>query len=653
MKNFPLPGRLSPCASRYAVKFIRQGAPQLLLIWLLLQPGWGQRIRAQTAPQSSNLIQRIDPTNWWVGMKDQHLQLLVYGKNVGKLTYSLTYPGVQLLKTHTVENPNYAFLDVLISPATRPGRVPIVGRGAQTVTYLYELKARDHQPKGQGVTANDFIYLLMPDRFANGDPTNDAFADMADKQVDRNSPYLRHGGDIAGVINHLDYLKELGATALWMTPVIENDQPQTNEGGTMRAAYHGYGFTDHYQVDRRFGGNAAYKKLVQAAHATGLKVVQDAVYNHIGINHWFFKDLPMKDWVHQWPTYTNTSYKYQPVTDPHAAAIDRKVTLDGWFVPFLPDLNQNNPFVANYLIQHALWSVEAFGVDAWRVDTYMYNDQPFMNRCNAALLAEYPQIHIFGEAWVNNSVDQAYYTRNKINFPFKSNQPGGLDFVLYAALNAGLNEKPGGDSGPSRVQQALAQDAVYEDPTKLVTFLENHDTDRFFSVVGEDFDKYRMGVTWLLTTRGIPHWYYGTEILMKNFKNPSDAEVRRDFPGGFPGDKDAKFTAAGRSKRENEAFDFVKKLANYRKNTPALASGKLMQYLPQDGTYVYFRYDATHTIMIATNAADQEVNLDTERFSERMTGFKTARNVLTDATVSDLKRIKLPAHTAVVLELHK
>lgn len=620
------------------------------MVWLILFGLLGQAVSAQ-----KTAIQRVDPTNWWVGMKSQTLQLLVYGPNAGTLTYTISYPGVRLVKTNKVANPNYAFLDLTIAPTTKAGTLQLVGKGGgQTLTRGYELKTRTNSAKGQGVSAADFIYLLMPDRFSNGDESNDKFADMADSQADRANPFLRHGGDLQGVINHLDYLKDLGATALWMTPIIENDQPQTNEGGAMRSAYHGYGFTDHYRVDRRFGGNAAYKKLIDAAHSRGLRVVQDAVYNHIGINHWFFKDLPMADWVHQWPAYTNTTYRYQAVPDPHGSAIDRRVLVDGWFVPFLPDLNQTNPLVANYLIQHALWTVEEFGIDAWRIDTYLYNDQAFMNRCNAALLAQYPRIHIFGESSVNNVVDQAYYVHNRIGFPFASNLPGGLDFVLYNALNQGLNEATTNtDNGVNHVQQVLAQDAVYADPMKMVTFLENHDLDRFYSVIGEDLAKYKMGVTWLLTTRGIPHWYYGTEILMKNFKNPSDAEVRRDFPGGFPSDKDNKFDAGGRNKSENEAFDFVKKLANYRKVTPALHSGQFMQFLPQDGTYVYFRYNADKTILIATNTTDKDIQLDSARFSERMAGFTTARNVMTGDVMTSLSLIRLPAKTALVLELAK
>ncbi len=621
---------------------------KILLLWLLLP-----------LLASAQSITRVNPTSWWVGMKEPRVQLLVYGPQAGTLSYTVEYPGVTLTKASTVENPNYAFLDLTIAPTAKPGTVRLVGRRGRTlITQKWELRARDNRPKGQGVTDADFIYLVMPDRFANGDPRNDRSADMADPHADRANPFYRHGGDLQGAAQHLNYLKELGVTAVWFTPVIENNQPLTDEGGTMRSAYHGYGFTDHYNVARRLGGNAAYLNFVQNAHRLGLKVVQDAVYNHVGINHWFAKDLHSKDWLHQWPSYTNTSYRQQPITDPHAAQIDRLVTTDGWFVPFLPDLNQQNPYVANFLIQHALWSVEMFGVDAWRIDTYMYNDLPFMNRCNAALLAEYPNIHIFGESSVNNVVDQAYYVRNKIDFPFKSNQPGGLDFVLEGGMLAGLRETGtpaalGWDGGAQKVYQALAQDAVYQDPTKLVTFLDNHDHNRFLSEVGEDVAKFKLGLTWLLTTRGIPSMYYGTEILMKNFKDPSDAEVRRDFPGGFAGDAASKFTAAGRTPAENDAFNFVRTLATYRRTHPTLSSGQLMQYLPENGLYVYFRYDAAGTVMVATNTTDKPASLPTARFAERMSSFTKAKNVLTGEALTDLSTLQLPAQTAVVLELGK
>ncbi|ADB38896.1 glycoside hydrolase family 13 protein [Spirosoma linguale] len=607
------------------------------------------------AMAQSARIQRINPTNWWVGMKNPNLQLLVYGPNAGSLTYTINYAGVKLVKAHTVENPNYAFLDLTIAPTAKAGTLTIVGkRGGQTLTQPFELKARDRSPKGQGVTAADFIYLIMPDRFANGDPSNDKFPDMLDTQADTKNPYLRHGGDFTGIINHLDYLKDLGVTALWLTPVIDNDETLKKEGPDRnQAGYHGYHFTDHYQIDKRFGGIAGYVELASALHKRGMKLVQDAVYNHISDDHWFFKDKPMKDWVNVWPTYTGSTHKEQSLYDPHGATADKKTLLDGWFTPFLPDLNQRNPFVANFLIQHAIWSTEMFSLDAWRIDTYKYNDLDFLNRCNKALMDEYPKIHLFGESVVNNPVGQAFFVKNTVGFPFKSNQPGALDFVLYNAFNDALNQRFDWDSGVNRIHQVLAQDDVYADPNKLVTFLENHDTDRYLSVIGEDFDKYKLGVTWLLTTRGIPHWYYGTEILMKGTKNPSDAEVRKDFPGGFPGDKENKFEAAGRTDRENEAVQYVRKLATYRRNNPVLQVGKLTQFVPQEGTYVYFRHDASKTVMVASNTGDKEISLDTSRFAERMNGFTSARNVQTDALLTDLKMIKLPAKSALVLELIK
>jgi glycosidase len=606
-------------------------------------------------PSPPAAIRRIDPTNWWVGMNNPDVQLLVYGPNAGTLRYTVNYPGVKLVHVSTVENPNYAFLDLTIAPSAQSGMLKVVGRsGNQTISKEYELKARTNEAKGTGVTSADLIYLIMPDRFANGDPSNDKFTTMADPNADRTSPYLRHGGDLIGIADHLNYLNELGVTALWLTPVIENDEQLKNEGsGRMQAGYHGYHFTDHYRIDRRFGGNEGYIAFSMAVHKAGMKLVQDAVYNHVSDDHWMFKDRPAKDWFNNWATYTNSSHKEQPLYDPHGAEIDKQVMLDGWFTPFLPDLNQRNPFLATYLIQHAIWSTEMFNLDAWRIDTYKYNDQAFMNRCNQALIAEYPNIHLFGESTASNSFSLSYFVRSNVNFPFRSNLPGTLDFPLSGAINDALRQNFGWDEGVNRLYQTIAQDAVYADPLKLVTQLDNHDTDRFLSVMGDDFGKYKMGVTWLLTLRGIPTWYYGTEILMKNFKDPTDAEVRRDFPGGFPDDPENKFVPQGRSAKENEAFDYVSKLAHYRKNTPALHSGKLMQYVPENGVYVYFRYDDSKTVMIATNTMDKERILDTARFSERMKGFGTARNVMTNEMINTLSSVKLPAKTAMVLELMK
>jgi glycosidase len=593
-------------------------------------------------------ITRINPTNWFVGMKNPNVQLLIYGKNLKANNVILKpYVGVKLKKVHTTENPNYLFLDLEISKNTKPGNLKFTCNGT---TFDYQLKSKSANPRG--LSQADFIYLLMPDRFANGDSSNDKFADMADPNHDRKNPFLRHGGDLKGVTEHLDYLIELGVTAIWMTPVIENNQFLTDEGGVMRSAYHGYGFTDHYNVDKRLGGNEAYKKLSDEAHKKGIKMVQDAVYNHVGINHWFLKDMPSKDWLNQWDKYTNTTYKDQPLFDIHASAKDAKEIRNGWFTSFLPDLNQNNPFVANFLIQHALWSVETFDLDAWRIDTYIYNDLYFMNKCNQALLTEYPKIHIFGESAVSTVISQAYFTKNNLAIPFKSNLPGALDFVVEEAMFEALNHDFGWNDGVSRLYTVLAQDLAYADANKNVNFLENHDHHRFFSVVGEDFNKYKMGITWLLTLRGIPHFYYGTEILMKNFKDPSDAEVRRDFPGGWKEDAVNKFDKSGRTEQENLAFDFVKKLANYRKNSDAISNGKFMQFVPQDGVYVYFRYTDKQRIMVVSNTNKIDKTLDTSRFEEMLKGSKSATNILSDSKINDISTLNIPAKGVMILEIN-
>jgi len=597
-------------------------------------------------------IQRINPSNWWVGMKNPNLQILLYGKDIASHKIALQpYAGVRIKKVNKVENANYLFVDLELAKTAKAGKLVFnIGTGANATKIDYELKTRTAKP--QALTQADVIYLIMPDRFSNGDESNDKFDDMIDNKADRKNPWLRHGGDLQGIINHLDYFQELGVTSLWLTPVIENNQPITNEGGSMRSAYHGYGFTDHYNVDQRLGGNETYKKMIDAAHEKGIKVVQDAVYNHVGINHWFLRDMPSKDWLNQWDTYTNTSYKDQPLFDIHGSNYDKRVTSDGWFVPFLPDLNQKNPFLANFLIQHALWTIEYFNIDAWRIDTYIYNDMEFMNKCNKAILDEHPNMLLFGESAVGTVVSQSYFTKNNYNIPFKCNLPSSCDFQVHHAINAALNEKFGWNEGVNRLYQVIAQDMVYQNPERLVPFVENHDSDRFFSVIGEDFNKYKMGLTWLYTLRGIPQMYYGTEILMKNFKNPTDAEVRKDFPGGWKDDKENKFEASGRNQKENEAFEWNKKLLNYRKTSEAITKGKMMQFLPVDGVYVYFRYTDKQRVMVVSNSNNAEKEVQTQHFAEMLKNAQSARNIITDEVLSNIKSIKVPAMTALVLEIN-
>lgn len=599
-------------------------------------------------------VERVDPTNWWVGMKNPALQLLIHGENLASYAVSLSkYKGVKLIKAHAVENSNYLFLDLLISSKAKAGKLTFVfTRDGERFEQSYEL--RERKELGQiPIHSGDFIYLILPDRFSNGDPSNDRFPDMADTESDRSNPWLRHGGDLQGIINRLDYVKELGVTTLWLNPVIENDQPQTNEGGQMRSAYHGYGFTDHYHVDRRLGGNAKYKEFVEKSHQIGLKVIQDAVYNHVGINHYFIRDLPMKSWLHQWPEYTNTNYKEQPALDIHASQYDKLRMTDGWFMPFLPDLNQDNPYVSQYLIQHAIWTVENFGIDGYRIDTYMYNDMAFMNRCNAALKEEYPDLFLYGESLANPVPNVAAFVKNNMNISFACNLESTVDYQLHKAMLEGLNEKYGWNEGVNRVYQTLVQDYLYQNPEKLVTYLDNHDEDRFFSVVGEDYNKFRMGLTWLMTLRGIPQLYYGTEILTKNRKIPSDAEVRKDFPGGWPEDKVNKFNRAERTDSENETFDLVKKLAEIRKNSEAIREGDFTQFLPFDeGIFLYFRHTGDELIMVITNSGQQQAVLQPNRFEELLEHRRKATDLLSEKEVNNLEGLVIPPMTVQILKIH-
>ncbi|MBC7828126.1 MAG: glycoside hydrolase family 13 protein [Chitinophagaceae bacterium] len=604
----------------------------------------------------------VYPTHWWAGMKNTKLQLLIRSTaNItsDKLAFQSSSADVKVVKIHKPENRHYLIIDLDIASSAKPQQVKFSFGGIirnEWKSFLFQLKARsaaNGTTRVQGVTSQDLVYLLLPDRFSNGDPSNDRFSDLRDTEADRNNPFLRHGGDLQGIIDHLDYFNELGVTALWLNPVLENNQTLTDEGGTKRSAYHGYAFTDHYNVDKRLGGNSAYIKLIVEAHKKGLKVIQDAVYNHVGNQHFLFTDPPSKDWFTQWPSYQNTSYKDQPLVDKYASAIDRRITLDGWFTPFLPDLDAKNSYVSNYLIQHSVWTTEEFGIDGWRVDTYFYNDLDFMNRCNKELYREFPKITIFGETWIHSVTNQAYFSENNLTVPWKSNLQGVTDFQWHFSLNASLNENFSWDGGVNKLYSVLAQDILYKDPMRNVIFLDNHDLDRYYSVIGENISKFKMGIALLLTQRGIPQLYYGTEILMKNLKNPSDAEVRRDFPGGFPGDAVNKFSSAGRTAQENDAFNYVKTFANFRKSSSAVRSGRFMQYLPEDGVYVYFRYDNTETVMCVFNQNEGPKTIALSRFSERIKDYTKAFDVATGTTFNLEPNLTLGGKYVLVMKLSR
>lgn len=605
--------------------------------------------------------QEVYPTHWWTGMKDNSLQLMIHSDKdiaVDKLVFHSSSPDVKVKKVNKVSNHHYLFVDLIIAPNAKPQTVTFSYGGiirSEWTSFSYELKKRsadNGKTRVQGVTAKDLVYLIMPDRFSNGDPSNDFFADMRDQGHDRNNPFDRHGGDLKGVENHLDYLNDLGITTIWMTPVVENDMSRTMEGGTSRATYHGYAFTNQYKIDKRLGGDAAYHSLIGAAHKKGMKIIQDAVYNHLGNDHLTVRDLPMSDWLNQWPSYTNTSYKDQPLVDPYASKADYNKALNGWFTPFLADLNQQNPFVSRYLIQYAIWATEEYGIDGWRVDTYFYSDPVFLNKVNEALYREFPSITVFGEAWVQSVTNSAYFCQNNMQVPFKHNSQGVTDFPFYFGMNNLMNQGYGWNEGANSFYQVLAQDILYKNPMRNCIFLDNHDLNRFYSVYGEDFNKYKMAINLLLTMRGIPQLYYGSEILMKNFKDPSDAEVRKDFPGGWEGDPVNKFSASGRTEKENEAFNYIKALAQFRKKSSAIGSGKLMQYLPKDAVYTYFRYNATQTVMVISNTGKEAATVNLEDFSERTNGFTQLRNVQT-GEISPLNQLTLQPWQSTVYELLK
>ncbi|RXK61890.1 alpha-amylase [Lacibacter luteus] len=590
------------------------------------------------------------PSNWWVGMKYNKIQLMIRGNDVGKHSgFAIRYSGVTLNKVNKFSNSNYVILDISIAATAKPGTIGIrsVNANGKQSNFEFDLVPRrkgNGTSYANGATSSDLMYLIMPDRFSNGDPSNDRVPGMKDQTLRRDTVFNRHGGDLKGIQNHLNYFTDLGVTTLWLNPIIENDMAERTE--------HGYAFTNHYKVDRRLGGNEAYRTLINAAHAKGIKIIQDAVYNHVGIDHILFKDQPDSTWFHRWPKFTQTNYKDQALFDPYAAMVDKKIMSDGWFVTSMPDWDQSNLFVQNFLIQHALWTVEQFGIDGWRIDTYAYNDLAFMNRCNKALYDEYPRISIFGETWVHGVPNQSFFCENKYTIPYKSNLQATTDFqLLFYGIKAACNEKFGWTDGVNKLYTTTAQDFLYKDPMRQVIFLDNHDLPRFYSVVGEDTSKYKMAFAWMLTFRGIPQMYYGNEILMTGFTSPNDGYVRQDFPGGWDGDKENKFTAAGRTEKENKLFNYIKRLANFRKTSSAIKTGKLMQFIPVDGVYVYFRYDAKQTVMCVMNTNAEPKTIDLSRFAERMNGYRSAVDVAAGIEFKLEKELQLMPVSNLVLEL--
>lgn len=605
-------------------------------------------------PQAARIVPatdddlRVEPANWWTGMLHNRIEVLVHRSNAAAFDVRLGEArGVTLEKVDKGDSPNYVFLTLLIAPDAPVQRVPVRFKHPvdnTQFTFEFPILARNQGPKGQGVDSRDVIYLIMPDRFANGDTINDRAPGLL-QGVERDSLLGRHGGDLKGIIDHLDYLQDLGITAIWLTPEMENDQPH--------ASYHGYAITDLYRVDRRLGTNELYRELVRQCHDRGIKVIRDVVPNHIGLHHYWMQDLPFADWVNTWPVMTQTSYRAPTLVDPYASAYDKKKFSDGWFVPSMPDLNQRNPHLANYLIQQAIWWVEYSGLDAFRIDTYTYSDQDFMSRYCREIRAEYPSIHLFGEIMERGVVVQGFFADNQpmTRANFDSNLPGVIDFQWCFAAQETLQKEQTWMDGVSKLYYTLAKDYFYQDPFRNMILLDNHDMTRFFSMISEDINKYKSGVALLLTMRGVPQVYYATEILSTGYEFPSHGNIRKDFPGGWPGDPVNKFTAAGRTAQENEAFQYMRTLLRYRNATPALQTGKLMQFVPEDNVYMYFRYDKAKTVMVVLNTSGSEKTVPTGRYAERMTGFTRARDVCTGAVLTDLSKLTVGRNLPLVLEL--
>lgn len=595
---------------------------------------------------SSTLFTKVEPAFWWVGMKNPELQILLYHQtqNISAYQPSLSYPGVVLKEAVKTENPHYLFLNLQIDASAKAGNLPIQFlNGKKKFTLNYELKTKSLATNRiQGFNAADVLYLIMPDRFANGDTKNDTLPGFY-QGVHREKPFGRHGGDLKGISDHLDYIKDLGVTAIWLNPVLENNQK--------RESYHGYAITDLYKVDARFGSNDDYLAFINKSHSMGLKVIQDMVMNHIGNQHWLVKDLPSKDWIHQFPTYTSSNYRSTVIMDPYRSTIDEQIMSNGWFDTTMADVNQQNPLFAKYLIQNSIWWIEHGGIDGIRMDTYPYPDKNFMSRWCKELLAEYPRFNIVGEVWINGVAGTAYWQSGVKNADgYQSFLPSVTDFPLYFAMEKAFTEPAGWSNGLVRLYELLGKDFSYNNPQGNVIFIDNHDTPRFFHIVGKNLNKLKMAWVFLLTTRGIPQLYYGTEFL-EDGDYSIHPTVRRDFPGGWPGDQINIFANEGVTKDQAEATEFLKKLLQWRKNKSVIHTGKLAHYIPKDNVYVYFRYNEKEKMMVVLNGNAEAKKLDFSRYQENLKGIVSAKDGLTGEMIMDLGQFSFPAFSAAILEL--
>lgn len=594
----------------------------------------------------ADVIKKIAPTYWWANMNNPELQILLYGDNISGNKVTLSSDDVILNKVIKQENPNYLILYVDISKAAPQKFDIILDNGKKKNKVPYELKNRNANSRNiEGFNSSDVLYLIMPDRFSNGNIKNDVVKGMQENCVNRKEPFARHGGDFKGVQNHLDYLHDLGVTAIWLNPIQENDMKSSS--------YHGYAITDYYAPDKRFGTHQEFKELVDASHAKGMKVVMDMIFNHCGSDNYLFKDMPSKDWFNYDGKYTQTTFQTVTQSDPYASDSARKIAIDGWFTESMPDLNQRNKLVEDYLIQSSIWWIESTGINGIRQDTYPYADFDMMARWCKALTNEYPDFNIVGESWLGSNVLISYWQKgSRLAAPKNSQLPCVMDFPLMEIMNKAFDEETGDwNGGLFRLYDYLSQDLVYADPMNLLTFLDNHDTSRFHRNEKDttNLDRYKQAVTFLLTTRGIPQLYYGDEILMVADKANGDGLLRCDFPGGWQEDKTNYFIEDNRTKKQNEAFNYLKILLNWRKNNEVISKGTLKHFAPYKGVYVYERKFNNSSVVVLLNGTDKDQTVDLSLYKEVLPR-KEVRDVIENKTKQIGNSIELKKHGAVVLE---
>lgn len=595
-------------------------------------------------------INRVEPLNWWVGMKNPHVQLLINGNGIAETTPVIEYEGVAIKKVTKGDSKHYLFVDLQIAPQTKAGSfiIRFTKNGSEVYRHLYALKNRE-QPAAafEGFNSKDAIYLIVPDRFANGDYNNDVVAGMKEDKIDRRFPGGRHGGDIRGIINHLDYIHDMGFTAIWPTPMLENDMPAYS--------YHGYAITNHYKVDPRFGSLADYKELSAKMRQKGMKLIFDEVLNHTGSHYWWMNDLPFKNWLNFPEKYTATNHRRTVNQDMYASQFDKDLWSKGWFDKTMPDLNGQNPFLAAYLIQSTIWWIETLQLGGIRQDTYGYSDKTFLKNWSCAIMHEYPNFSIVGEEWSTNPLITSYWQSPKKNHDGYSGCVNtAMDFPLQEALVKALTEPEGAYDGKgfTKLYEALANDFVYPQPNQLLLLADNHDMDRLFMQLKQDVALTKMALTYLLTIRGIPQLFYGTEILMDNSpQHKNDGLIRADFPGGWKEDSVSAFSGAGLHANQLAMQALVKHLLHWRKNNAVIANGKTLHFAPFDGIYVYCRYNQQKTIVVVMNKNDKAMTLETSRFAEIIKDKTKALEIVTNKTVDLKTGMVVPPKSASVFEL--